>query len=64
MQLRIYQHVNIYIYAYIYVCIYIAARTIPDQKKYVEKKDFGQVPGYLKKINENIQREYESLREM
>merc|ERR1712110_1098887 len=39
-------------------------KTIPQTKNYRNKKDYGQVPDYLKQIKENIQTEYQTIKQM
>eukprot|EP01016_Furgasonia_blochmanni_P036554 TRINITY_DN4189_c0_g1_i5.p3 TRINITY_DN4189_c0_g1~~TRINITY_DN4189_c0_g1_i5.p3 ORF type:complete len:140 (-),score=20.36 TRINITY_DN4189_c0_g1_i5:349-768(-) len=40
------------------------AKAIPKEPSYLNKKDFGKVPEYLKRIKDSINREYETIREM
>jgi len=37
---------------------FLAPRSIPQMKNYRNKKDFGKLPNYLRKIKENIHTEY------
>jgi len=37
-------------------------KTIPTKSRYRNKKDYGKVPQYLKKIKENINTEYQTIK--
>ena len=39
-------------------------KTIPQSKPYTSKKDYGKVPKYLRQIKENIQTEYQTIKQM
>ena len=39
-------------------------KTIPQKRNYREKKDYGRVPAYLNQIKENIQTEYQTIKQM
>lgn len=44
--------------------ILAAPKALKEEKKYVEKKEYGQIPGYLTRIKDQINTEYRSIREM
>ena len=39
-------------------------KTIPQKTNYRNKRDYGKVPEYLKQIKENIQTEYQTIKQM